>query len=102
MEVSKYKGYVYNILGMLTIAGILQMLGEMAENGVYGIIDLVIEDEKELTLIDWKSDIIADDARKSELKAHYGKQMDYYVKALETELPKRSITGNCVFLFAPQ
>jgi len=41
-EVSRYKGYIYNILGIITLAGIFNMLGKMGENGVFGIIDIII------------------------------------------------------------
>jgi hypothetical protein len=39
-EVSKYKGYIYNLLGILTVAGILRSLGDL--QGVYGVLDVMI------------------------------------------------------------
>jgi hypothetical protein len=41
-EVSKFKGYIYNILGMLAIAGIFNTISNMRESGIYGLIDVVI------------------------------------------------------------
>ena len=41
LEVSKYKGYIYNILGLLTIAGILNTMTQLNESGLYGIADLI-------------------------------------------------------------
>lgn len=42
LEVSKYKGYVYNILGILAIASIFNLTGNIGESGIYGIIDVVV------------------------------------------------------------
>jgi hypothetical protein len=42
LEVSKFKGYIYNILGMLAIASIFNSIGNIGESGIYGIIDVVL------------------------------------------------------------
>ena len=42
LEVSKFKGYIYNILGILAIASIFNTIGKLEESGIYGIIDVVI------------------------------------------------------------
>lgn len=42
LEVSKFKGYIYNILGMLAIASIFNSIGNIGEAGIYGIIDVVL------------------------------------------------------------
>lgn len=42
IEVSKFKGYIYNILGMLAIASIFNSIGNIGESGIYGIIDVVL------------------------------------------------------------
>lgn len=42
LEVSKYKGYIYNILGILAIASIFNLIGNIGESGIYGIIDVVV------------------------------------------------------------
>ncbi|MCZ4696466.1 hypothetical protein DWB61_17520 [Ancylomarina euxinus] len=41
-EVSKYKGYIYNILGVITVAGIFNVLGKINENIFFGVIDIMI------------------------------------------------------------
>ena len=41
-EVSKYKGYIYNILGMITVAGIFNVLGKINENIFFGVVDIMI------------------------------------------------------------
>ncbi|MCF8348261.1 MAG: hypothetical protein K9G61_05560 [Bacteroidales bacterium] len=42
IEVSKFKGYIYNILGILAIAGMLNSIGNLKESGTYGLIDFAI------------------------------------------------------------
>ena len=42
LEVSKFKGYIYNILGLLAIASIFNAISNIRESGIYGIIDVVI------------------------------------------------------------
>jgi hypothetical protein len=42
LEVSKYKGYIYNILGLVAISSIFNTIGNIGDSGIYGIIDLVI------------------------------------------------------------
>lgn len=42
LEVSKYKGYIYNSLGILAIASIFNLIGNIGESGIYGIIDVVV------------------------------------------------------------
>ena len=41
-EVARFKGYIYNILGIISIASILNMLGEISDHGIYGTIDIII------------------------------------------------------------
>ncbi len=42
LEVSKFKGYIYNILGLLSIASILTSIGKLQESGTYGLFDIAI------------------------------------------------------------
>jgi hypothetical protein len=42
VEVSKYRGYIYNILGVLTIAGMLQSIPKYTEFRTFELIDKLI------------------------------------------------------------
>jgi hypothetical protein len=42
VEVSKFKGYIYNLLGLLAFASIFKALGDMGEAGFFGLIDILI------------------------------------------------------------
>jgi hypothetical protein len=42
LEVSKFRGYIYNILGILASGGILKSIGYIKETGIYGILDVVL------------------------------------------------------------
>jgi hypothetical protein len=41
-EVSKFKGYIYNILGLLAIASIFKALGDLGDAKTLGLIDISI------------------------------------------------------------
>ena len=41
-EVSKFKGYIYNLLGLFAIISIFKALGDFGESGTYGLIDIII------------------------------------------------------------
>ncbi len=41
-EVSKCKGYIYNPLGLLSIASILKTVGNLGTSGIYGILDILM------------------------------------------------------------
>ena len=42
LEVSKFKGYIYKILGLLAIGSIFMSINTIEASGIYGIIDWVI------------------------------------------------------------
>jgi hypothetical protein len=42
IEVSNFKGYIYNLLGLLAILGIFKTISNIGESGIYGIIDIAI------------------------------------------------------------
>lgn len=62
----------------------------------HGVIDLIIETEKKIRVIDFKSDLLK--TKKDEIQAHYKKQVDLYVKAIESEVDK-TVEGECLYLF---
>lgn len=41
-EVSKFKGYIYNLLGLLLVASIFNAMGDLVESGTLGLIDIFI------------------------------------------------------------
>ena len=41
-EVSKFKGYIYNLLGLFAIISIFKVLGNLGESGTFGLIDIII------------------------------------------------------------
>lgn len=63
----------------------------------HGIIDLVIEKDNTIKVVDFKSDILGENAAK--IKKHYNKQMKYYTNALKSCYDNKVITGECVYLF---
>ena len=42
LEVSKFRGYIYKILGILASGGILKSIGYIKETGIFGILDVVL------------------------------------------------------------
>jgi len=42
LEVWKYKGYIYNILGLLAISSIFNTIGNIGDSGIFGITDVGI------------------------------------------------------------
>ncbi|WP_127716738.1 exodeoxyribonuclease V subunit beta [Halobacteriovorax sp. HLS] len=67
-----------------------------SEDKYHGIIDLIVENEEKIRVIDFKSDLLK--TKKEEIKAHYKKQVDMYVKALESKVDK-NVVGECLYLF---
>jgi ATP-dependent exoDNAse (exonuclease V) beta subunit len=63
----------------------------------HGIIDLIIETDKELKIIDFKSDLL--NSKKEEIMNHYKKQIGFYVKALGGDI-QTPVVGECFYLFA--
>lgn len=67
-----------------------------SEDKYHGIIDLIVENEEKIRVIDFKSDFLI--TKKDEIKNHYKKQVDMYVKALANKVEK-DIVGECLYLF---
>ena len=67
-----------------------------SEDKYHGVIDLIIENEEKIRVIDFKSALL--NTKKEEIKAHYKKQVDMYVKALQSKVNK-SVIGECLYLF---
>jgi ATP-dependent exoDNAse (exonuclease V) beta subunit len=63
----------------------------------HGIIDLLIFKGTKVKIIDWKSDQLK--IKADEIKAHYKKQIQLYVQAVNQIVPGDS-EAECVFLFA--
>ncbi len=68
----------------------------VVEGAYHGIIDLLILKDKKVKIIDWKSDQLK--IKADEIKAHYKKQIQLYVEAVNQIVPGGS-DGECVFLF---
>ena len=65
----------------------------------HGIIDLVVETKGgSLVVVDFKTDVLADSEGDKEIKGHYKKQIELYVKAV-AELTQKVVTGECCYLF---
>ncbi len=69
----------------------------MVHGEFHGVIDLVFADADGFHVIDWKSDRVDDAKRFEEIKAHYKKQINYYVKAIEETLGEKVASADCVF-----
>ena len=67
------------------------------EGAYHGIIDLLILKDKKVKIIDWKSDQLK--IKADEIKAHYKKQIQLYVEAVNQIVPGMS-EGECVFIFS--
>lgn len=66
-------------------------------NGFHGIMDLIIETDDSIKVIDFKSDIL--NVNSEDIKAHYNKQMHYYIRAMKESFPNKNIHGECYYLF---
>lgn len=68
-----------------------------SSDNYHGIIDLIIEKDNWIKIIDFKSDIPGDNFQ--EIKSHYQKQLDYYLRAIKNNDTGKEIIGECIYLF---
>jgi ATP-dependent exoDNAse (exonuclease V) beta subunit len=62
----------------------------------HGVIDLILEKGNKIRIIDFKSDLLK--TKKAEIKAHYKKQIEYYMRALK-QYTDKDIENECLYLF---
>lgn len=67
-----------------------------SEEKYHGIIDLIVENKDRIRIVDFKSDLLG--TKKDEIKDHYKKQVELYVKAIQSKVEK-DVVGECLYLF---